>query len=185
MPMSQEAAALHEHWLAYLIEGALLAVLGAAAIVVPSIATLALTIFLGWLFLVSGIIGLITTFWLRQAPGFWWSLLSGVLGVVVGALLIGWPVSGAMSLTLALLIYFVADGIFSIMFGLAHQRSMSGRWGWLVVNGIVDLFLVGVIAFGLPGSAAWILGLLVGIDLVYGGVALIALSLTARKSNPA
>jgi uncharacterized membrane protein HdeD (DUF308 family) len=108
-----------------------------------------------------------------------------VLGVVVGALLIGWPVSGAMSLTLALLIYFVADGIFSIMFGLAHQRSMSGRWGWLVVNGIVDLFLVGVIAFGLPGSAAWILGLLVGIDLVYGGVALIALSLTARKSNPA
>ena len=59
-----------------------------------------------------------------------------------------------MSLTLALLIYFVAEGIFSIMFGLAHQRSLSGRWGWLVLNGIIDLFLVGVILFGLPGTAA-------------------------------
>jgi uncharacterized membrane protein HdeD (DUF308 family) len=72
-------------------------------------------------------------------------------------LLIGWPISGAMSLTLALLIYFVAEGIFSIMFGLEHQRALAGRWGWLVLNGIIDLFLVGVILFGLPGTAAWVL----------------------------
>jgi uncharacterized membrane protein HdeD (DUF308 family) len=185
MSISQEAIALREHWLAYLIEGVLLIVLGAAAIVVPSLATLTVTIFLGWLFLVSGIVGLITTFWLKRAPGFWWSLLSALLAVVVGALLIGWPVSGAISLTLALLIYFAAEGIFLIMFGLEHQRSLSGRWGWLVLNGIVDLFLVGVILFGAPGSPAWVLGLLVGIDLVYGGSALIALSLTAHGSKSA
>jgi uncharacterized membrane protein HdeD (DUF308 family) len=185
MSISQEATALREHWLAYLIEGILLMVLGAAAIAVPSWATLTVTIFLGWLFLVSGIIGLITTFWLKRAPGFWWSLLSAVLAVVVGALLIGWPVSGALSLTLALLIYFAAEGIFSIMFGLEHQRSLSGRWGWLVLNGVIDLFLVGVILFGVPGTAAWVLGLLVGIDLVYGGSALIALSLTAHRSKSA
>ncbi len=185
MSISQEATALRENWLAYLIEGILLVVLGAAAIVVPGWATLTMTIFLGWLFLVVGIAGLITTFWLRWAPGFWWSLLSAILAIVIGALLIGWPVSGAMSLTVALLIYFVAEGIFSIMFGLEHQRSLSGRWGWLVLNGIIDLFLVGVILVGLPGTAAWALGLLVGIDLVYGGSALIALSLAAHRGGPA
>jgi hypothetical protein len=82
-------------------------------------------------------------------------------------------------------IYFVMEGIFSIMFGLEHQRALSGRWGWLVLNGIIDLFLVGIIIVGLPGSALWVLGLLVGIDLVYGGSALIALSLTAHRSKSA
>lgn len=185
MSISEEAIALRDRWLAYLIEGVLLVVLGMAAIVVPNWATLTVTIFLGWVFLVSGIVGLITTFWLNRAPGFWWSLLSAVLGLVVGALLIGWPVSGAMSLTLALLIYFFAEGIFSIMFGLEHQRSLSGRWGWLVLNGIIDLFLVGAILYGLPSAAAWVVGVLVGIDLVYGGSALIALSLAAHRSKSA
>jgi uncharacterized membrane protein HdeD (DUF308 family) len=185
MSISQEAAALREHWLAYLIEGILLVIIGAAAIVIPSLATLTVTIFLGWIFLVSGIIGLITTFWLKRAPGFWSSLLSAVLAIVIGALLIGWPVGGAMSLTLALLIYFVMEGVFSIVFGLEHQQSLSGRWGWLVLNGIIDLFLVGVIVVGLPNIADWVLGLLVGIDLVYGGSALIALSLAAHGKKSA
>ncbi len=185
MSISEDATALREHWAAYLIEGILLVILGAAAILVPNWATLTMTIFLGWLFLFSGIVGLITTFWLKQAPGFWWSLLSAILGIVVGALLIGWPVSGAISLTLVLTIYFVMEGIFSIMFGLEHQRALSGRWGWLVLNGIIDLFLVGIIIVGLPRSALWVLGLLVGIDLGYGGSALIALSLTAHRSKSA
>jgi uncharacterized membrane protein HdeD (DUF308 family) len=183
MPITQEPTALRERWMAYLIEGVLLVVLGAAAIVVPNWATLTATIFLGWLFLFSGILGLVTTIWLKMAPGFWWSLLSAVLAIVVGALLIGWPVGGAISLTLALLIYFAMEGIFSIMFGLEHQRSLSGRWGWLVLNGVIDLFLVGVILVGLPGSAVWVLGLLVGIDLVYGGFAMIALSLALRQKQ--
>jgi uncharacterized membrane protein HdeD (DUF308 family) len=132
MSISQEAAALREHWLAYLIEGILLVVLGAAAIVVPSWATLTVTIFLGWLFLLSGLVGLITTFWLKRAPGFWWSLLSAVLAVVVGALLIGWPVSGAMSLTLALLIYFVAEKAFvrSCLGSRTSARCRAAGVGW-------------------------------------------------------
>ena len=181
MSTRRDAEALREYWLAYLTEGILLVVLGAGAIAVPSFASLTMTTFLGWLFLISGIVGLIMTFWLKHAPGFVWSLLSAVLGVVVGALLIGWPVRSALSLTLALLIYFAAEGIFSIMFGLEHQRSLSGRWGWLVLNGIIDLFLVGVILFGISGSSRWIAGILVGIDLIYGGLALIVLSLAAHK----
>jgi uncharacterized membrane protein HdeD (DUF308 family) len=183
MSIIQEAIALREHWLAYLIEGILLMILGVAAILVPFWATLTVTIFFGWLFLFSGIFGLITTFWLKQAPGFWWSLLSAVLAIVVGALLIGWPVSGAISLTLVLIAYFVMEGIFLIMFGLEHKRLLSERWGWLVLNGVIDLALAGIILAGLPGTAIWVLGLLVGIDLVFGGWALIAVALAAHGSK--
>ena len=90
------ASAAHEHWVLFLVEGVVLVVLGATAIVIPVIATLAATIVLGWLFLVSGIMGLVTTFWMRQAPGFWWSLISAVLGIVVGALLLASPLRGAV-----------------------------------------------------------------------------------------
>jgi uncharacterized membrane protein HdeD (DUF308 family) len=97
--MTEASKFLHTHGVAYLIEGIILVILGAAAILIPPVATLAVAIFLGWLLLISGIIGLITTFWMKQAPGFWWSLFSAVLGIAVGIILIGWPVSGAISLT--------------------------------------------------------------------------------------
>ena len=64
------ATSLHEHWVFYLVEGIVLIGLGTAAIVVPAVATLAVTIFLGWLFLISGIVGLFTTFWMRGGSGF-------------------------------------------------------------------------------------------------------------------
>ncbi len=181
MSLTDAGEALRAHWIAYLIEGVVLVALGAAAIFVPPLATLAVAIFLGWLFLISGILGLITTFWLRRAPGFWWSLLSAALGIVVGIILIGWPVSGVISLTLVLIAFFVIEGILSILFALEHKRALSGRWGWPVVNGVIDLFLAGVIVAGLPGTAAWALGLIVGIDLVFGGMALITIALHARS----
>jgi uncharacterized membrane protein HdeD (DUF308 family) len=97
------ANALHQHWRLYLAEGIALVILGFIAILVPPIATLAVTIVLGWLFLISGLIGLYTTFMLRHAPGFWWSLISAALGVLVGGMLLAQPVSGAFSLTLVVI----------------------------------------------------------------------------------
>ena len=78
------SAAVRAHWKAFLFEGILLAVLGLAAMIVPPLASLAVTIFLGWMFLISGIGGLIVTFWARQMPGFWWSLISAALAVLAG-----------------------------------------------------------------------------------------------------
>ena len=147
----------------------------------PPIATLAVTIVLGWLFLVSGVMGLFTTFWMRQAPGFWWSLISAALGVVVGGLLLAPPVSGALSLTIVLVAFFIIEGVASIMFALDHKRELSGRWGWMLVSGIIDLVLAAMIFAGLPSTAAWAIGLLVGINMVFGGSALIAMALHARK----
>ena len=173
--------ALHEHWMLYLVEGVVLLVLGATAIVLPPLATLAVTILLGWLFLVSGVVGLFTTFWMRHAPGFWWSLLSAVLAVVVGVLLLARPVTGALSLTILLVAFFIIEGIASIMFALDHKREFSGQWGWMLVSGVVDLVLAVLIFAGLPSTSAWAIGLLVGINMIFGGVALTAMALHARK----
>ncbi len=157
-------------------------ILGALAILIPPLATLSVTIFLGWLFLISGVVGLVTTFQARQAPGFWWSLLSAVIGILAGIALIGWPLSGAVSLTLVAIVFFAVEGFATIMYALEHKRELSGRWGWMLVSGIVDLFLAAVIFAGLPGTAAWAIGLLVGINMMFGGVALIMMALHAREA---
>ncbi len=175
-------SALHEHWKLYLIEGILLLIFGALAILVPPIATLAITILFGWLLLFSGAMGLVTTFAMRQAPGFWWSLVSAALAVAVGILLLAKPMSGALSLTLLMIIFFVIEGVASIMFALQHKRELSGQWGWMLVSGVVDLVLAVMIFAGLPATAAWALGLLLGINMIFGGSALIAMALHARRA---
>jgi uncharacterized membrane protein HdeD (DUF308 family) len=88
---------------------------------------------------------------------------------------------GVLSLTLVLIAFFVIEGIASIMFALDHKRELSGRWGWMLASGIIDLILATIILTGLPGSAAWAIGLLVGINMVFGGSALIAMALHARE----
>ncbi len=174
------AGAIHAHWLLFLIEGIIAVILGILAIVLPPIATIAFTIIIGWLFLISGVVGLVTTFWARHAPGFWWSLISALIAVAAGVVLLAWPISGTLSLTLVLIAFFVVDGIATIMYAIDHRRQLSGRWGWMLVSGVVDLILAAVIFAGLPGTAFWALGLLVGINLLFGGVALIAIALAAR-----
>ena len=175
---------LHLHWKMYLAEGIVLILLGAIAIVIPPLATLAVTIFLGWLFLISGMVGLATSFWMRHAPGFLWSLISALLGVVVGVLLIGSPLSGAFSLTLVLIAFFVIEGVVSIMFALDHKRELSGRWGWMLFSGIVDLALSVMIFAGLPSTATWAIGLLVGINMIFGGAALILAGILLAQLKP-
>jgi uncharacterized membrane protein HdeD (DUF308 family) len=69
----------------------------------------------------------------------------------------------------------------SVMYALEHRQQLSGRWGWMLGSGIVDLILAAIIFAGLPGTAAWALGLLVGINMIFGGSALIAMSLHARN----
>jgi len=177
--------ALHDHWGLFLAEGIILVILGLLAIVVPPLATLAVTFFIGWLFVISGIAGLIMTFMARGAPGFWWSLLSAVIALIAGALLLWHPVLGVLSLTFVIIAFFIIDGILSIILSIEHRRELVGRWGWILLSGIVDLIIAAIIWAGLPGTAAWALGLLVGIDLVFGGTALIMVALAARRDAAA
>jgi uncharacterized membrane protein HdeD (DUF308 family) len=176
------SAAIHEHWKAFLFEGILLVILGLAAMIVPPLASLAVTIFLGWMFLISGIAGLALTFWARQIPGFWWSLLSAVLALVAGIVLLAQPVQGTLTLTIVVGAYFLAEGVATIMYALEHRRELSQRWSWMLVAGVMDLLIAAVIIAGLPGSALWAVGLLVGINLLFGGASLIGMALAARDS---
>jgi uncharacterized membrane protein HdeD (DUF308 family) len=179
---SKMSAAVREHWKAFLFEGILLAILGFAAIIVPPLAGLAVTIFLGWMFLISGIAGLALTFWARQMPGFWWSLISAVLGIVVGLILLARPVQGVLTLTIVVGAYFLAEGVTSIMYALEHRRELSERWSWMLFAGVLDLLIAAMIIAGLPGSAEWAVGLLVGINLLFGGASLIGMALAARQT---
>ncbi len=176
------ASALHEHWKLYVVEGVVLLALGLIAIVIPPLATLAVTILLGWLFFISGIVGIFTSFWMRQAPGFWWSLVSAVLGIVVGVSLLAMPLSGALSLTVVLIAFFIIEGVATILFAAEHRRELSGQWGWMLASGLVDLLLSVMIAAGLPSTAAWAIGLLVGINMIFGGTALIGMALHAKDA---
>lgn len=175
--------AVKQHWKAFLFEGILLVVLGAAALILPPLASLATAIFLGWMFLISGIGGLIVTYWARSTPGFWWSLVSAALAVLAGLLLLARPIQAVLTLTIVLGAYFLAEGVTTIMYALEHRRELSGRWSWLLVSGLVDIAISFMVITGLPSSAEWAIGVLVGINLLFGGATLIGMALAARNSN--
>jgi len=183
--------AIERHWRLFVFEGLTLTLLGCLAIIIPSVTNSSVTSLLGWLFVVSGAIGLVTTFWAKQTPGFWWSAVSALLAVLVGITLIanrsqdlyggliGWPFSAQGPMRLILVLFFMIEGGASIMFAFEHRRQFSGRWAWMLVSGIVDHILGAIIVFNLPGTSAWTMGLLVGINMIVGGTSLIAMGLHA------
>jgi uncharacterized membrane protein HdeD (DUF308 family) len=134
----------------------------------------------GWLFLAGGIAGLVTTLVMWRVPGFWWSLLSAVFTIALGVMLFAVPELGLVIVPLLLIAFFVLEGIATIMFALDHRRELSGRWEWMLASGIIDLSLAAVILIGLPATSTWAIGLIVGINLIFGGVAMIGMALAAR-----
>ena len=175
-------AALRNHWVLFLVEGIVLLILGTVAIVVPVVASVAATVFFGSLLLVSGCVGLIATLRIGRVPGFTWSLLSALVTVAAGVLLLWWPLEGVVSLIAVLIAFLFLDGILTVLYALDHRRALTGRWGWMLTSGVLDLLLAVVLLLLLPGAAFWALGLLVGIDMIFGGWALILMTLSARRA---
>jgi len=139
----------------------LLALLGVAAIVVPPIATLAFELIIGGCFSSAAVVGLVTTFWDAQCARL---LVVAAVGCRryprPASCWLGWPISGTLSY-LRLDRVFLIEGIVTIMYAIDHRNQLS-TLGWMLASGVVDLVLAGIIFAGLPGSAAWALGLLVG-----------------------
>lgn len=173
--------AVRHHWVLFLIEGLALVILGLLAILLPAVASLAATVFFGWLLLLSGTVGLIATIRARRAPGFSWSLASAIVGIVTGALLLALPLVGTFSLTAVLIAFLLVEGSVSILYAFDHRKGLSGRWGWMLASGIVDVVLGLILLAGFPGTAVWALGVLVGINMLFGGWALIWMALYARS----
>jgi uncharacterized membrane protein HdeD (DUF308 family) len=174
------SATIHKHWVLFLVEGILLTVLGMLAILLPAVASLAATLIFGWILLLSGGMGLVTTIRARHAPGFGWSLLSALIGLVAGGLLLARPVLGTLSLTAVLIAFLMAEGIVSIFYATEHRKGFSAGWGWMLASGLLDLVLAVILLAGLPGTAVWALGVLLGVNMIVGGAALISMALQAR-----
>ena len=174
------AEAFHAHWKFFLAEGIVMLVLGLLAIAVPEIASLAFAILIGWLFFIGGIFRTMSVLRHRQMPGFFWSLLTAVLAIVLGLVLLLRPIAGVLTLTLALVVFFVVEGVAAILLAIEHRRHLAS-WGWVLLSGLVDLLLAFLIWDGWPSSAGWAIGLLVGINMVFVGMSLIMTALAARN----
>jgi len=178
--------AVRDHWVLFLIQGVVMAILGLFAVAAPVIATLAVDIYAGWLFLISGIVGIITLFTRQQnISSFLWTLVAAALALAVGVLLIWRPAAGVLSLTLLLIGFFIAEGVVQILAAFKYRSAVGNAWTWMLFSGIVDLVLAAIILMGWPGTATWTLGLLVGINLFMSGLALVMTSLACRSLTEA
>ena len=101
--------------------------------------------------------------------------------MLAGGLLLAKPVQGVLTLTIVVGAYFLAEGVATILYALEHRRELSERWSWLLIGGAMDIVISGLIVAGLPGSAEWAIGLLAGLNLMFGGSTLIGMALAARK----
>ena len=188
MPRRAAAAAgeIRDHWRLLFFEGIVLITFGAFALILPALAIVAVNLLLGWLFLAVGVLGLGTTMMARQAPGFWWAIASAIASVIAGIFLTVWPMKGFYAVTIALAGFLFFDGLMMILFGIDHRRRLSQRWRWLVINGVVDLFLAPLILLvTFVAAAIWLLPEVIGIDLLFGGWSLVAVAAAAKPNDAA
>lgn len=172
---------IRTYWGLFLVQGIVMMVLGAAAIIWPQISTLAVDLFVGWIFLFSGLAGLVTMLIASSMAAFLWSLLTAALSLFVGVLLLWHPVEGAVSLTLVLIAFFIVEGIFQIAAAIQHRTALPDAWGWLLMSGIADLVLAAMMIWAWPSSAAWALGLIVGLNLITSGLAIVMVATAGRS----
>ncbi len=174
-------SALRGNWFWFVLLGVGLIVLGFVLLGSPWIATLATAVVIGALLIVSGVAEVIGTFWCRGWSGILLHLLSGVLSVVVGVLFLRAPVGAVLALTLLLACLLMVGGIFRI--GLALTYRFAG-WGWPLLSGVLDLILSALILLEWPESGLWVIGLFVGISLLFRGLNWIGLGLAVRSVPP-
>jgi uncharacterized membrane protein HdeD (DUF308 family) len=176
------ADALHAHWKLFLLQGSVMVILGVLAVAAPAVATFAVDVFFGWLLLFSGVFGLVVMFSSNSMSAFFWTLGTALLSTAAGALLIWQPIEGAISLTILLTIFFIIEGLIQIASSIGY-RDVIRNWGWMLASGIADLALAAIIIIGWPVSASWVLGLLVGVNLMTTGVAVISAAVAGRNAT--
>jgi uncharacterized membrane protein HdeD (DUF308 family) len=174
--------ALSARWGLLMFEGVALIVLGVLAIAAPMFATIAVEIYIGWLFLIAGIVGLVAMFYADDIAAFLWTLVTAALSLGLGVLLLYKPGAGTVTLTLALTAFFVAEGVFQVVTSIAYRKVLPSTWGWLLASGVCDLLLVAIVVYSWPVSAAWTLGLLAGVNLLTSGWAIVMTAFAARDA---
>ncbi len=161
--------------------GIALIVLGMLAVGSPFLAAVAVNAFIAWLIVLAGVVHLTVAFHTREAGSLIWRLLVGLAYVCLGAYLLARPALGVASLTLVLASLFLVEGILNIVH-FFRVRSVQAS-SWLLIDGIVTLFLGLLIYAQWPSSSAWAIGTLVGVSMIISGVTRVMLSLAVRKAT--
>jgi uncharacterized membrane protein HdeD (DUF308 family) len=182
-PLASDVAELVQaHWRGFLIQGALMIVLGILAVALPVLSTFAVETLIGWLFVIGGVWRVISLARSARMPGFRWSLAMAIVAIVLGAMLLMMPLSGMLTLTTLLMAFFVLEAIGKILFALDLYKH-SHRWGWALASGILDLVLTALIFASWPSAAVWAIGLLVGVNMIFFGLTLVMISLAAHYAK--
>ncbi|WP_174627130.1 HdeD family acid-resistance protein [Candidatus Methylobacter favarea] len=171
---------LRKHWKLFLTEGIIFIVLGISAIVIPQVFTVAIVLFLGWIILFGGIVHISRALFFWQMPGFWLWLFMGLLQLVIGFLFIANPIAGILTLTMLMALFFALEGITKI--SLALMMRPLTNWGFMLFSGITALVFALIIWLGWPETANWLLGLFLGINMVFLGWSLVKISLHHKES---
>ena len=161
----------------FILAGILLIIIGMAAVALPFIASITIETVVGWILVVGGIVQVIHSFRALSTGRCILRLLSGILYLAIGVMFLVYPLEGVLTLTLLLAILFMFEGLMKITVSL--QIRPTPNWGWLLASGIAALVISGIIWAGWPGTAAWVIGLLVGINLMFGGWTMLMLAASA------
>jgi len=190
MSMSLDAAAevfrqamretVRRYSLWYLIQGVLLVVAGIFAILYPIISSVAVIVLLGWLLIASGVLQGISLIGARHVPHFWLQLISFVLAIVIGFLFLRDPEQGLLTVTLLLIVFFMAEGLSKVVFALTIRPFPN--WGWVLASGLVGIVLSLILWASMPVTAVWLIGFLLGIELISVGAALAYLAWQVRQA---
>lgn len=175
--LRHELHAMRKDWWWFLLLGLALVALGTAALGSAVFVSEAAVVFFGLLLLAGGIAQVVSSFWTGQWSGFLVSLLVGLLYIITGFFIIDQPLEGAVALTLLLALMFFIGGLFRIVAALTLRYP---TWGWSLANGIISVMLGVMIYRQWPASGLWVIGMFVGIELIFGGWTWIMLSVGLR-----
>ena len=190
MTMSLDAAAevfreamrqtVQRYSLWYLIEGLLLIAAGILAVIYPVMSSTAVIVLLGWLLIISGALQGLSLLGARHVPHFWLQLISVILAVMIGFLFLRDPGQGLQTITLLVIVFFMIEGISKVVFALKIRPVPN--WGWVLASGVVGILLSLILLASLPVTAVWLIGLLMGIELISVGAAIAYLAWQVRRS---
>lgn len=172
-------ADIQNHRSLYIFESIVFILLGLLAIAVPGLFTLATELFIGWLLVFAGVVQAYRAFQNRASKDFWPSLISAIIFLIVGLLLLFYPLRGVLTLTMLLSFLFVFQGIAQMFYGF--QLKPLKQWGWFLFGGLVNLAMAAIIWYGWPSTAFWVIGLLVGINLLMFGFSLLFTVLSLKN----
>lgn len=174
-------AELQKHRGSLLTMGIISLILGSLAILAPLAATMAVVWVIGAVILVQGILQLVHCFKTKEWSAFVWNLLWAVVYIIAGGLILARPLLGAITLTLVLAAFFLVEGV--VKLGLAMKIKPAPRWGWVMFSGFMGLVLGIIIFSGWPGDSLAILGLFLGIDLIFGGWSMLMLASAGKATG--